>query len=653
MSVEIKKLVDVRIDGGASTSVIHDAVLGGTNIVQQSFAPTSSSASNLDFVIQTPGLGVYMSRRVNIRADIPVKFTVSPGQATTGDAWQGVWGVNMGACAFPFNSLITTATVQISTSNFTTQVQQTLPLIKRLMQREDIRQKIGEVACELGATHVIMPGSTNSSLPQGLTSGASDYQLAYGNGSMATFKFYGTTSAATAPLSDISGVRLAAGGAATTYYGVLSVEEPLLIQPFSYDDEVPAFINTNLINVRLNLSGIDAALARIIRFGASAKLLPADRYAVTDMGLWTEQIDKLKNSSLRCSFITPPVSAKPPEKSIYPTQFFNPLATSYSTSISPQDFASSTVSVTRIESQVITLNTAPDMLAVYCVPSLPSSFDGGVGTGVQAVTVKGLALEDTLLPIKRLEVTWNNNPSLLATFDSKELWRRTKQNGLMTPFPVWDGAVMIGGTAPPYLSNYSGTNPNTSANVAQGYAGAGRVKYSTVTTANGGLELAGGYATTTLASSGSPVLLALNKDIPVEAGVAAGVAGVYTLKIAVDVQNNLPYDVASCTLYVVPITSQYLVLNVGATSDVINTVATELAVYGTPVTGDVQSKRLLCDGKGGLPAGAMAASARGSDMLTKVIDMTGAGGTSASIVGSGVVSGGAGHYVGAKRFHGM
>jgi hypothetical protein len=155
----------------------------------------------------------------------------------------------------------------------------------------------------------------------------------------------------------------------------------------------------------------------------------------------------------------------------------------------------------------------------------------------------------------------------------------------------------------------------------------------------------------------------LGKDIPVEPSIGAGVAGVYTIRIQVKVQNTLGYDVTGGTLFVVPITSNYLVLNAGATSDVLSTVAAEDQVLSARVVGDVQSKELMDSGKNTV-TGAASASSRSGNSMAQIMGslnrssidddpsaMSGAGARGAVGRGMGAHGGGAHQYLGAKRAH--
>lgn len=604
--INLKRLVDVRIDGAATQRTRHDVILGGSNMVRQTFDATSATAVNLDFVIQTPGLGVYMSRRVNCEVDIPFRFDISvPATAPPGTAKALQFGREWGLSSLPLNSMITTGTVQISTSNFTTQMRQSLPVIKRYIAKKDIRKRLGEVPTAFSPVAIIPPstlgagsdydsilraGARDSSDPFGNCSSVSVTQLTNANG-----VYTPVASTATWPPVGIS------PNGSLTVYGTLHISEPLLIQPFSIDDEVPGFINTNLINVRLNLA--DLATASVLKFAQA----DATGYIINNVQVDAARVGNTMASSARlvCQFTTPPVSVKPPLKSIYPTTFFNPLGNPqrFSTALAPWNGISRFKDMTSAEvrSQTITLNTAPDMLAIYFVPDTPATMDGNPAAGLPAQT-GGASLEQLCMPFKQLQISWNNNPSLLATFDVAELWRRTNQNGLQSTFQQFQGFLVDNGARTGYDKTLWG-------NVVSG--------------------------------SGSPVLLALNKDIPVESGVAAGVAGVYTLQVTAQVVNNLPYTVAGGTFVVCPITSQYLILNMGSTSDVIATTATEDAVMNLEPSGDVQAKQYVSAGLH-MIGGSMLASSRPHMGHSGVLDMVHR--SSATVGGPGLAG-----YVGAKK----
>lgn len=620
MSVELKKVVDERIDRSALITQVHDVVKGGSNVVVQPFSTVSASASNLDFVIQTPGLGVMTSRRVNIEVDIPIQFTVTNASASAVDfVFGGAFTnstnpvVTYGVCSMPFNSCITTAICQINTTNFNTQVGQTLPLTKRLLQDKDTRKSLWEVPT--GMTHTIVQrgarsllaqdelvtfgrpfddvqanpragivGSSNTGAYQNVSFEVTDWASA-APGDVTALPGLTTTStqvqSAGPPIvyQQASNCFTLASTKSVTIKGVLHVVEPLLMQPFTIDDEDAMFTNTNLINVRLNLRGPETV--PILRFSAlDISATVGDRIAVTSMQFPSGQY--WSNAKLRAVFITPPPTDNPITNCIYSTQFFNPLSTQISISGSDAIAKKPLKNGGWMDSNIITLNTAPDALAVYLVPSLSQPAAGNTGlTPIDPNETLGASMGEFVFPITDMEITWNNNPSLLATFNEIDLYRRTKENGLTFPWDTYRGLSTDSVFTLPYdFGNDVGM-------------------------------------------IGAPVILQLNKDIPVEPGVGAGTAGVYTLKIRVKARNQTNMTATQITgvqLIVCPIYSQYLVLKTGATSDLINTVATEQSVVTTAVTGVAQDKVRVGAGAR-MIGGAMLSSSRNKGQMGRVMDM--------------------------------
>ena len=624
--VVLNKLVDVRVDSGQTLTATHDAVVGGANVVRQPFQATTATSSNMDFVIQTPGLGQFVSRRVDIVGQIPWQVTVTCNVVDTGTPLVITQGYDVGIEAWPMNSLITAATVQISTSSFTTQLQQIMPLMKRILRNSDKRNKVSMTPTSVGSTAILYRNGVVP-YPQGPFAGTVGREEdSFGNaGPRGRLRVLGYT---------VQYATAGPGGIITpgkfTMTGTLDIDEPLLCQPFKMDDETMAFINTNLIQIRLNLSPLGAELARVLRFASrpygpvivTAGTLQLPDLVFSDLTIDTSQTSLLRNFSVWATFISPPGGAQVPPSTIYDTVYYNPLPTADAQAITFN------TSVT-VSSNTITLNTAPDLVAVYYVPNLPTTNDGRVDWQYSPISSypsggKGYCREDTLGEITKLNVTWNNNPSLFATFDQQELYRRSAANGLSVPY-CGTGVLHVG-----TVTNMASGQPNS------------LTKYFPW----------GAPGTTTELSTPAiqyPMLLALNKDIPVEPNVAAGVAGVFTLKVTATVRNVIDYaGITGGTLYVVPITSQYLKLNSGAMSDIIATVATEADVYRTPVIGDVQSKELVGAGRSRASADshAVASSRHGLGRL-----LSGGGARGGGMPDGGAGGGGAGGnpYLGAKR----
>jgi len=617
MAVELKKVIDTRIDSAATLTATHDAVLGPSNLVRQTFRPTAASAGNLNFTIQTPGLAVYMSRKVMLSMTVPFTVVIRNYGKTA------VYirpGQNVGTCAFPGNSMISTADVQISTSSFTTQVQQTLPLVKRLLQRPEARRKLATSSTGLGDTLTIVPQDQSSYFQSVVATGIDPHgDMTYGNSTQYTVKINGYWNEYYGPGNPNNVVAPGGGGCTAAQWneggtalvqpvdtivsGTMEVLEPLLCQPFELDDEQPAFINVNMISVRLALSALSAPLCRPIRFAAAPSISASTGAPGTDLPQWQPYSLRLDDATpnlfgsatLACNFFSPPPTAVVPTKSIYPTTFINPLSSILTNTVTSND------ATVEFSSNVITLNTAPDAIAVYFVPEFNGDAPAGRASPVFPVSnASGLQLEDYVSAISALDVTWNNNPSLLRTFTAQELWQRSHENGMPQS----------------YAMHLQGLRDNLFATTT----GAGRPLWT-----GNNLDA---WGSPLVVGSGVPVLLALNKDIPVEPGVAAGVAGVYTLQVKAYFRSSNPFIPTSRgSLYVVPIYSQYLILNAGATSDLLSTVATEEQVAATPASGEIQDKEMT----GG----------SAQHILTRKLSAAGGGFVKGGAVSGGAVMGGA------------
>jgi hypothetical protein len=177
---------------------------------------------------------------------------------------------------------------------------------------------------------------------------------------------------------------------------------------------------------------------------------------------------------------------------------------------------------------------------------------------------------DVLACITNVSITWNNNASLLQQFLPSELLEITASNGLPCTQAVGMGVANL-----PYKANVlntQGFNINNSASTT------GALIYSQ-NTGN----------TTPTGTIGCPILLTINKDLPTEAGTAAGVSGVYTLQVTVNtrfVDAGAAGSGNPIQFFVTPIQTQYLQLIRGGTSAIVSAVAAAdkmLAAEYTPL----------------------------------------------------------------------
>jgi hypothetical protein len=329
------------------------------------------------------------------------------------------------------------------------------------------------------------------------------------------------------------------------------------------------------------------------------------------------------------NFLSPSLLEPIPETLVYPFLQYTPLVTTNGTltvspiqSIGSTNLNNTSVSSGILTSNIITLNTCPDMLALYIVLDpkqntanstgvtgtvtlaggtitantayaatfasgtiLPGSIvtigtvlytvtavsatqitfstGGSISAGTYTGVTPGVArnptysYSDVLACITNVSVTWNNNASLLQNYLPSELLEVTASNGLACSQTVGLGLANL-----PYKANVLNGNGFNVSNVAN--------------TIGSLINAQSVFNTTPTGTIGSPILLCINKDLPTEAGSAAGVSGVYTVQVQVNTRfvdsGALPSGNAF-QFFVTPIQTQYLQLIRGGTSAVVSAVA--------------------------------------------------------------------------------
>ena len=166
-----------------------------------------------------------------------------------------------------------------------------------------------------------------------------------------------------------------------------------------------------------------------------------------------------------------------------------------------------------------------------------------------------LSYSDILANIVNVSVTWNNNAALMQSFLPSELIEITGSNGLPVTPPI---ALGVANT--PFKATIAG-------NAVAAY------------TLPQDILAEKSYANARVSTIGTPLLLAINKDLPTEAGTAPGVSGVYTLQVSITTRLSEQAFLLNGTstnafqFFVTPIQTQYLQLIRGGTSAVVSAVA--------------------------------------------------------------------------------
>ena len=123
-----------------TSKVKFQVVKGGQNITCQPFKAVSSSATAQVFNVTVPSLETIISREVLWRSTVTLKIT---GTHKPDAEFLVNYGVTDALAAFPLHSLVGTMTTTINNNTVSMNVQDTLPILLRLADPEELARYNG------------------------------------------------------------------------------------------------------------------------------------------------------------------------------------------------------------------------------------------------------------------------------------------------------------------------------------------------------------------------------------------------------------------------------------------------------------------------------------------------------------------------------
>lgn len=504
-------------------------------------------------------------------------------------------GRNLASTAFPFNSSIQSGVVQVNSQVISTTNIQSLAAQKKIIGWNDELRNLA-TACPSAPDAYDIPTTT---MAMGATSGGEDmvpgfipngaynnitfysdpnfmYPLgpcvSYATAPTGTNGYYRTTADALGNIWQIdqaeiqggprltlvsgtglgtSGVLTAAGAGEVTfpvYFTVNIANEPLLLPPFTLSNDEPGLVNINQLGVRLQMAdpSLQASCpVRIAPFDEEGQVFGAmnggDNYGSCIIGMeklaWSAT-KPIQNLTLNTDFLSPSQATPTPERALYPFVKWEPSITPVIVNLPAGS---------DIRSTTLTLPLVPDALVVFIDRGQAgldiTNINGGTSSSSATRTIMDrfrTAGTDCFAPITHLEVNWNNNGQILSSADAYDLHKRTYENGIHIPFPVFNGDA-IAYTAPPNSAN--------------------RIVYK---------------------GAGGPLLLVMGKDIATPLGYSGGVAGNFSLQVTVRSSAIGGPATSPFSLVVVPINTQWLVTRTGGLADLITSVSTPLQCISAP-----------------------------------------------------------------------
>lgn len=384
---------DSRIDN-ITDKIGYGVFQGGANISYYSYPAVSSGDNQLIFNCPIPSLHTLIDRNALITATYKIKLTISnvPVGASSFD-----YGIGECFQAFPIHSSFLNTTLQINNTTTTINIQNCLQALLRLIEPRDIQRYNG-----MSPT---LPDLYFNSYTDAIGSKADitgDYRAS-------SFDNY-LLPRGSHPLDNINVVHKLAGGGGTDA-NLISTNindewiitltstftEPLIISPFLFgsrnDYNNQALAGIENINLTCNL---DTSLKRFFTFSGNHTV-----------SIKFDETDPITNAKLLFNFLTVQETDKIPLRNIvnyvdYPIFISNDL-----------NILNSGNQTTFI-SQNIKLNQIPDLFIVF------------VRRPIENTTIKHT---NSFLPIRKVNISFNNQSGLLSTATPMDLWRLSKING--------------------------------------------------------------------------------------------------------------------------------------------------------------------------------------------------------------------------------
>ena len=526
------------VKGAMNNTVVPYEAISGANGAEN---PTS-----ITWNIQVPSEQIIIDRRVMVEATITMEYKKT--QVNQGAAGAGVgnselvWSngdsvVNLdhavsGADAlnyFPFHQLITTAQININNTAVSLNVQDVLPALVRFNDSRDLNEYNGTTPIQVdkyntyGATiktvnHITAAAAAGTAI---MTHNANSPFSAYGSSLDEAFVSRGsfpvrfvnslTGTDTVAPAMTVGG---AVGPPAVAFSGTqfvrFTVREPLMVSPFTFcnpQQNSQGIYGVQNLAITLNLGNYN----RLVR--ARPQLLVAGDNVIAT----TTTVSKIAINSCRLlmNFLTPQPSDLLVPRNVVP-YYDIPRYFSGALAVSAGNWNTAagaiatygTPSSIKFTFNALQLNQIPDKLIIFARPKGMLAYNSNT------------ACSDHFLPIRRINMNFNNQSGLLSTWTQQELYRASRENGCNQSWYEWSGLAQSAKFGIPIRLTQLGVNSSAAA-----------INFFP------GTPYGADQPSITIPTTGSLLVLCFGKDIEIPDYFAPGSAGNFNLQFELECDN--------------------------------------------------------------------------------------------------------------------
>lgn len=467
MSADFSKILvkDDRLE--VVDNIKYAVIKGGQNVTAAQYQAISSTNSQLVFNIQVPSEQTLIDRRVMLQADFCINVTstsytwtaagnplvITPIRGAVAPISGCGYGQTASLAPYPLHQMMTVASATINNNTVSVNIRDVLPAIIRLLDERELSSYNGTTANYTDPLFSYSQSlqSLNNPLAGQYTSSDPDFN---NRGSVALTKYEKLPNPPT-------------GCTVERFW--FHINEPLMISPFIYSNPKcnnQAFYGIQNMNVVLNLGDLSRMFRGLqgvngIKYSTSAATAPVyDATAVYPSPAGdcrTSTVDggsslacivdvqpgdagngsMFKQALLKFMFLTPHPSDLMPARNIVPFYELPRYITSKPASSNILPFTETVVGTNHIleysttggqvcTSQTLQLNQIPDKLIVFVRKTLGAQSYGD---------------SDSYLPIRKVNINFNNNSGILASATCEDLYRMSKDNGSNQNWPQWLGVT--------------------------------------------------------------------------------------------------------------------------------------------------------------------------------------------------------------------
>ena len=452
---------------------------------------TSASTTSVNFNYQTPNQSVLIDRHITIESEMTFDLVVNTADTVAVnflDRW--AYGDAFGFNAFPFNSLVTDATLSLNNNSISISQSDILyPLMKTLPL--EFFQKYQGMAPSFPNRYATVEDERKSKSPSGGTFSDSSYNSNLLPGG--SFSLESVTVIAGSSVAVMAGDNSVKS---VTYRIVIKTIEPLFLSPLLVSGGSNSRAMYGLNSISLNMS-LDATASRAMFFTNFTQNKNPIMLETTNVssfsGLTFVNLDKAK-TYLNINLLSPQPNQLLPSRCLLNHKSYDRYVTN-----GPTITAGVSLSNTQLGS--ISTNQMPSRIFIYARPR-------------KALLLPQVA--NFSLVIESLSIQVNNSATLLSTFTQSMLYKMSKKNGYQGSYIEWVG---------------TGTKESSAPLAAQGAI----------------LMPASFYNAPT---SGGVLVISPSRDLSLPPYMTSGSIGQISLQITLGVKNQLATDIANVDFYV-------------------------------------------------------------------------------------------------------